>query len=760
MANLEWLNIPRELRERPQWAVSTLALKDNGKKDKAPRSPRTGYPVDPTKVHELFTFDECINSGYPAIGYCLHSSDPFTIIDLDPLDKDGKLREPYVLDMMKTLFDLYDGYTETSVSGNGLHLIMEGEIGGGFNRDGIEVYDQERYILCTGKVSKAGPILRNDKYLSELVSSMGYTGDHGLPESAPERYTDDELIERMRSARNGPKFSDLFDRVPLKGEDWSQRDASLAQIIAFNTRNHDQMLRIFRRSGLYRPHAKGKNPQHYESYYLMGQTFKRALLAEVAKDADTNRGAQIAKRILAEMPVEKARPTQSVTFPPGLVGEVASFIYHAANRPVPEIALAGALTFCSGFYGRRFSISNTGLNLYTVLVAPTGRGKEGAASGIDALCAAVRPRFAGIDNFRGPGHIASGQALIRHLGTKPSMFSFLTEFGHMLKVITDIRASASDVRTRQVLLDLFSKSGPHQTLQSSIYSDTEKNTTAVQAPCFAFMGDTTPEVFYGGFSTSLVSEGLLPRFLTIHYDGPRVPQNEHQNLAPPPALVDRIVDMGTGLANMEQSNTFVRIGVEPQAESMLKEFNVYCDNQINDPSQNENVELWNRAHLKLVRLSGLVAVGVNPVAPVVVPSYVEWARGLIELEMARFQVKVESGDIGTDEQRQLPAVVKAAVAFMNMSIDQRANYGVNREIAAMQLIPYGFFRRRLKQNKEFLTARNGHTNAIKDAVQEAIDCQFLVELSPQQVATLPHTTAASRFFSLGALFPQDGRVKD
>ncbi|WBF76964.1 hypothetical protein PSV3_00262 [Septimatrevirus PSV33] len=75
--------------------------------------------------------------------------------------------------------------------------------------------------------------------------------------------------------------------------------------------------------------------------------------------------------------------------PPGLVGEIAQYIYAQAPRPVPEIALAGALGLVAGIVGRAYNISGTGLNQYVLLLAPTGTGKEAIASGIDKLMAQV-----------------------------------------------------------------------------------------------------------------------------------------------------------------------------------------------------------------------------------------------------------------------------------------------------------------------------------------------------------------------------------
>jgi len=72
----------------------------------------------------------------------------------------------------------------------------------------------------------------------------------------------------------------------------------------------------------------------------------------------------------------------NIVLPPGLVGDLACYFYQTAIRPVPEVAVAAAIAFMGGICGRSFNISDTGLNQYIVLLAKTGSGKEGAASGI------------------------------------------------------------------------------------------------------------------------------------------------------------------------------------------------------------------------------------------------------------------------------------------------------------------------------------------------------------------------------------------
>src|SRR5690606_12071521 len=55
-------------------------------------------------------------------------------------------------------------------------------------------------------------------------------------------------------------------------------------------------------------------------------------------------------------------PPSSLELPPGLVGEIAQYIYQSSIRPVPEISLAAAIALVSGIIGRSYNISGTGLN--------------------------------------------------------------------------------------------------------------------------------------------------------------------------------------------------------------------------------------------------------------------------------------------------------------------------------------------------------------------------------------------------------------
>lgn len=756
---LAWLRIPKGLRDRRQWAVATLLPKPNGKLDKAPRHPATGHLISVTEPDQWVTFEEAANAGYAAIGYILSPDDPYTIIDLDPY-MEGILKEDLVA--IDKIYAQFESYAERSQSGNGIHFVLEGDVRGGYRRGGVEVYDQERFMICTGDVAKALPPMRQDFYLERLISAIGHRTDRReIGESLPERFTDAEIIEKLTNARNSQKFVDLYYRSPAPNEDWSQRDAALAQMIVFYTENHNQAIRIFAGSKLYRPHGKGKNPQHYHEYYLLERTFGRAWHAEKLRkkeeEAATEHGADLARRAIYKLlktePVLKQEKV--ITFPQGLVGEVASFIYGTAVRPVAEIALAGAITFMAGICGRQFNFNRSALNQYVVLVAKTGRGKDAAKVGIDHLISAIRPQMPAIDQFVGPGRIASGQALAKALATKPCMFSFLPEFGHTFRILTDSRVAPHDRATRQVLLDLYTRGAEGSIMPGSIYSDHEKNAPAVSSPCFSFIGDTTPETYYGAFSNDAIGDGLLPRFLTIDYDGPRVPPNANINMSPEPDMLGRLTSLLTSVLNMQHTFTVTHIARTAQASSALNTFETYCDNRIN--SENTEVaEIWNRAHLKVIRLAALIAVGRNPFAPEVDIEDVLWAQDVIERDLKNFSDRSKHGQIGGDEKTQIEAITYQVAKYAVMTKEEREKVcNITAPLSAVaEIIPFDFLRRRLHTSTSFKNSVRGTRIAIAEALKEAQDAGIIMLMSGDQVARYNMGThLSSKFYTLGPNYP-------
>ncbi|MGH8049948.1 MAG: hypothetical protein ACREPB_04735, partial [Arenimonas sp.] len=288
--------------------------------------------------------------------------------------------------------------------------------------------------------------------------------------------------------------------------------------------------------------------------------------------------------------------------PPGFLGELANFIYAAAPRPVPEIALAGAIGLMAGIAGRAYNVNGAGLNLYMLLLAPTGSGKEAIASGVTALMKSIRQGVPAASEFIGPASIASPQALVKHLAsTSPSFVSIIGEFGLAMQQMASPKAPAHLVGLRALMLDLYGKSGRNGELRPSIYSDREKNTAAVCSPAFSLIGESTPESFYEGLSERLVSDGLLPRFTTIEYRGKRQPLQECRIESPSPELIEKLATFCSHVLNLNSQNKSQDIMLSESAREIFIEFDVECDASINGAKNEVVRHLWNRAHIKALK---------------------------------------------------------------------------------------------------------------------------------------------------------------
>jgi len=146
-------NIPDELKVRPQWVVWKAV---GEKPDKVPYSAESGRRASSTDLLTWSTFDnvcEALEAGeYSGVGFVFSSGDPYAGIDLDRcVDPQTGEVAAWALAIIK----YFDSYTELSVTGTGVHVIVKGEVPN--RRKGeIEAYSSKRFFTMTGHVLGAG----------------------------------------------------------------------------------------------------------------------------------------------------------------------------------------------------------------------------------------------------------------------------------------------------------------------------------------------------------------------------------------------------------------------------------------------------------------------------------------------------------------------------------------------------------------------------------------------------------------------------
>jgi len=771
-------NIPDEMKAYDQWVVWRYEQREGSKPTKVPYCPRwaTKAAVDNPKTWGSFTDAlQAMQSGkVDGIGFVLTAEDPFGFVDLDNAWQKNENGVPIhddpqaIHNIQLKIFNSFDSYAERSPSGQGLHIICKTpNVPNGRKRSSVEVYTSKRFMTMTGEVFHDKPIADRAEVFDILWRELGgparalnAIGD------TEQRQPDEDVHNAASAASNGAKFLDLWQGEWTKYyQSQSEADFALVDILAFYTQNREQLNRMFRASALGQ-RDKAKRDDYLE--YMVNKSFDRMLkpldfdgiklhLAERIEAVDANGAvegptAPALNEPLNVMPglvttsgpnARQSMPTpppnvNGFVVPPGLVGEIAQYIFETSPRPVMEIALAGALSFMAGIVGRAYNVSGTGLNHYIMLIAPTGTGKEAIAAGINRLSEAVAwgpegVNSKGIRNYVGPSEIASGAGLVRWFERSKSFVSVLGEIGITLKRLSNPQANSHEKQLLKVWLDLYNKSGNGDMLNPSAYSDSSKNTEAINAPAFSMVGESVPEGFYNALDETMVSSGLLPRFTIIEYTGPRPPLNNfNQHVGPSPSLLGNVRAL---VAKVDGINTTmphkpINVPFSEEAHKLLSEFDVFADAQINGDQAEVVKQLWNRAHLKAMKLAALVAVGQSWNTPVIDYNTAKWAADFVANDILSLLAKFASGEIGGSvDLQQHNDVLKFINKIVRMSPEDAVRkYKSTAALQAMGVIPWKALSLGVLQRASFRAARNGATNALKVVIQHMIDSGEIREL--------------------------------
>jgi hypothetical protein len=607
-------------------------------------------------------------------------------------------------------------------------------------------------MTMTGNIYNNKPISDNPDLLNLLWSEMG-KGSKYIPYdgNAEQKHSDFEIMEMAKNATNGVKF------ISLLSEDWknfytsqSEADFAFIDIIAFYTQNKEQIKRIFH-SNLLGQRAKAKRVDYLN--YMIARAFDKQV-PPVNLEMLNNEVAQMQ----TEAKIKKIKPDRipskeidvnyKVTFPKGLVGEIANYIYQSSYRPVPEIALAGALAMMAGITGRAYNVSDQGLNLYILMLAKTGRGKEAMAAKTTELMNYVCKSIPSARDLIGPGDYASGQGLTRYLSNNPlgSAFTIAGEFGLKMQTLSDPKANAASSNLKQMLLDLYHKSGKNNSYKPVVYSDKEKNTKELMSPALTILGESTPSSLYDNLSEENITNGLLPRFLTIEYLGERVNPNEQHGLVKPsPELLQHLLSVVSCVMTLTHGNVVNDVRLTPEAAELSKAFDLYCTSQINNNDNEALGELWNRSHIKALRVAAIISVGMNENFPCIDADTMQWSIDLIMADTKRVCWRFEKGKIGkpNDDNAQIETMIGAIKDYILKPYKECAykyDKSKNGELLYTgKKITYVYFSRKLQCHAAFKHDKLGATAAIKKCIQSMIDIGLLAEIPRHQAKDMGTT---------------------
>lgn len=197
---------------------------------------------------------------------------------------------------------------------------------------------------------------------------------------------------------------------------------------------------------------------------------------------------------------------RDIPWPPGMMGELVEDAYMMERFRYREVALVSALGLLAGICGRKFNVSNTGLNLYLTLIMGTGMGKEQIRDFINGTLMSLGDKGQVTSSFIGPGKFNSFKSAIFTLKEARSQVCVFTEAGIMFKSAGD-QASVT-----KALLHLYTCSGYNQYTIGESFSDSDKNVPVIRSPSMSIISESTPESLLSVFmEQGAGQQGDLPR---------------------------------------------------------------------------------------------------------------------------------------------------------------------------------------------------------------------------------------------------------
>lgn len=234
-------NIPDELRSYPQWTC---------RKGKIPIDPHTGGKA---KVNDPFTWGtfeqacDAVSKGTgDGIGYMLAATCPFACIDLDDTHGDETL-----LAVHKKIQKTFDSWTELSLSGNGVHIWIKGDVTGGIKQSQshkVDLFSANHFVAVTGKVYHDVPIAERQALLttleSEVTPAREAVYDAGTNAQPMQQLSDDTIIERIKVSPAN------WDNYEGRVSDWSAAYFALICAVCLFSSDEAQVRRVVMASPL------------------------------------------------------------------------------------------------------------------------------------------------------------------------------------------------------------------------------------------------------------------------------------------------------------------------------------------------------------------------------------------------------------------------------------------------------------------------------------------------------------------------------
>lgn len=460
--------------------------------------------------------------------------------------------------------------------------------------------------------------------------------------------------------------------------------------------------------------------------------FLRAVRAAQAAQLRLQPGSRVGQRGNGGWGANGTTPDPAgpaLAWPPGRAGRFARFIYESSYSPVREVAIAAALGLLAGVCGRAYrTYTGKDLALYIILIARSGIGKDSTHDCIPMMLKLAPVPMA--ERFVRAQDFVSGEALHKELLRQPGFLALQGEFGRKLKRMSNPTDTPMQ-NLRTVMTNAFGK----QHLEGKSYSNADNTLLGVDWPALSFLGETTPGTFLECLTPDMMADGFLSRFLSVSYEGDRPPPNreraaflDEEDQSVWKAIVGHMVSFQCPI------NTPVPCVVKPNddAQEKLERYEIECIANLHAAGDEESArQVWSRAHLKVMKVASLLAVTENYLNPIVRIEHVAWARTLVELDIATFQQRQRSGDVGISDDARERKLLQIMRDYLQNA--PKPSYKVPEGMRENSIVPRSYLQMRTATLPAFSSHKLGSARALDETLRSLDHSGYIMDVDKPKV---------------------------
>jgi hypothetical protein len=230
-----------------------------------------------------------------------------------------------------------------------------------------------------------------------------------------------------------------------------------------------------------------------------------------------------------------------------------------------------------------------------------------------------------------------------------------------------------------------------------------------------------------------IASGFLSRFLIIEYKGIRPKRNRQFNIPLPDNLKQKFADLATIAITVQRNNTCCQIEQTLEAQNLLDEFDNKADGLINKGGA--IAEIWNRTHVKALKLAGVIAVGVNPHNPRINAEIASWAIDMVTTDSEALQKRFITGDVGTGDSKQAHDVKNAIEKYFTKPPTAVKNNEKIMKLHKAGIVPYAFLSNQTLGLASFRNGKLDSATSLKRNLQTLVDSGMLKEHKANTLVT-------------------------